>query len=1170
MFCLKTRRLGTLAVAVGLTLMAGRTQAQYVWTAAASGNWSITTNWQGGMVPTSAPTTTISFGNGIYTATDDLAPAPFTVNSMTFGASGTATISQSAAQGFAFDGTAPTINMGAGNAIINANITVPSNNMSINGGAGALSLTGSVNSGAFNLTKNSTGSLTMTGGGSVNQLLLNAGATTITGGTFAMTQTDSGAREPSIGIGEVTGTASLTINGGATINVGDNIFIGDVAGSTGTMTVSGAGTVVNRTNTASGVGRLAVGNFGSGTLNILNGAVVNTAFLFTPREPGTNTGTIVVDGPGSALNISTEASFASNGFGTATFSHGASLTTPANVGFFMGINGPGNGVVTFTDPGTTGVVGTLLLAYTTGAVNSTVNVLNGATLTALEGAFIANGGGSQATVNVSGVGSALLAPGVDPALGQNLTVGQAGTGVLNISAGGTARSGLFFIGDAVGSSGTVNLTGFGSSLIVSSQSLIAGDFDGTGSPVNGGTGVINAGDGTVVSLGQTNLYGGGTLNVNTGYLGSFTVAGLNDGIPGSSVGTVAVGAVSTLTINTAGNNATFSGVISGAGGITKMGAGTQTLTGTNTFTGPVEIDGGAINFSTLANLGAGTAITFNGGTLQYAAGNTADISARTVTINSGGATIDTGANNVTFANTIGNKNPQNDPALTYPPSPGFGAGALTKLGTGTLTLAPAPLTVTGWPAGTPGFNNYIGGTNVLEGTLSVASDLYLGAVNTGTPTAPVLVPKGDVTGAPAGTLLFTGTTSTSRKYTMNGGTIAVASGQTLTLSGNQVSGATLNGPGTFTTAAPGEVFISSSSEASAAVVSSSANDQFVHFSNSGAMSVAAGVVAPTTLANFNDFRNQGSGTLTIGAGSKVNVADFQSSGTLTLTPGPSASSPTQLTNIGSSKLSFNGGSRTFISTPTAAQFLAGIDLKGKNAVVAGGLFVNNGYVIDSTNGPATVVADFGSLVKGAGFYQNGVITINGGKFQAGNSPGVATLGSFTLGSGGVSNYVFAIDNATGAAGPSPNASGQVSGWGLVKAVQKSLGLTSTAGNFSFTADAGHKVTVALDTLVDPTTVGTDVPGQMSNFDPSKSYSWSAVRWSGSYSGPTDAAVLDAATAFDTTGFLNPVAGSFGWSLDAGGHGLSLTYTPSAVPEPGTLALLGAAAAVGFRRLRRKK
>jgi hypothetical protein len=103
------------------------------------------------------------------------------------------------------------------------------------------------------------------------------------------------------------------------------------------------------------------------------------------------------------------------------------------------------------------------------------------------------------------------------------------------------------------------------------------------------------------------------------------------------------------------------------------------------------------------------------------------------------------------------------------------------------------------------------------------------------------------------------------------------------------------------------------------------------------------------------------------------------------------------------------------------------------------------------------------------------------------------------------------------------------------------------------------LTVAIDTLINPTTVGTDVPGMMANFDPAQSYAWPAARWDGTYSGPTDVATLDAATSFDTSRVLNPIVGAFGWSLDVPDHTLSLTYTPTAVPEPGTLALAGMAA-----------
>jgi hypothetical protein len=216
-------------------------------------------------------------------------------------------------------------------------------------------------------------------------------------------------------------------------------------------------------------------------------------------------------------------------------------------------------------------------------------------------------------------------------------------------------------------------------------------------------------------------------------------------------------------------------------------------------------------------------------------------------------------------------------------------------------------------------------------------------------------------------------------------------------------------------------------------------------------------------------------------------------------------------------------------------------------------------VADSTATPGTVIVDYGALYKGAGTNFVNIITQNGGKVQAGNSPGTMAFGRFVFGPGGVNNYVFAIDNATGAAGPSPDGQGLVSGWGLVKAVKEQYGATATDGDFLWTATPSNKLTFALDTLVNPTMVGTDVGGPMANFDPAQSYAWPAVHWDGSYSGPTDAASLTASTAFDTSGFVNAAAGTFGWSLDVPDHTLALTYTPTAVPEPGTLALTGVAA-----------
>ena len=70
------------------------------------------------------------------------------------------------------------------------------------------------------------------------------------------------------------------------------------------------------------------------------------------------------------------------------------------------------------------------------------------------------------------------------------------------------------------------------------------------------------------------------------------------------------------------------------------------------------------------SLGLCSRLNFDAGGLQWAAGNTADISTATVTMLAGGAKFDLGANAVTFASAIGSSS----------------AGGLTKLGSGTLTL----------------------------------------------------------------------------------------------------------------------------------------------------------------------------------------------------------------------------------------------------------------------------------------------------------------------------------------------------------------------------------------------------------------------------------------------------------------------------------------------------
>jgi autotransporter-associated beta strand protein len=599
------------------------------------------------------------------------------------------------------------------------------------------------------------------------------------------------------------------------------------------------------------------------------------------------------------------------------------------------------------------------------------------------------------------------------------------------------------------------------------------------------------------------------------------------GVAGSFVGT---GSASLTITNSPG--ITFPGDFEGSGLLVMSGgtlilsgssnsvvgvtvnAGTLSLSRSNASWGSASVNGGFLSIGATNVFAAAAPVTMTGGTFSlFGFDQSIGSLAGTVgMVQLGYATLTTGGNNTStsFTGIIS------------------GPGVLAKTGSGTFTL------------GTAG--NSFSSLTISGGTVQTANDNTLGV--------------GPITIGPLGTLSFTGTTTTGRTIA-NSGTITVAAGQTLMFNAATVGGGFLRGLGTY--AVTGGASLTGVTTFSATTVNVTGAASFTNFTNGGALTIASNLNAATVL---NGFTNQGSGSIIVGASSQVIAPEFQTYGTLTLSPGTTAT-PTQLTNMGASNLYFNGGSRTFISIPAHAnpnQFDAGIDLHGQNAVVAGGLFVNNGYVVDSM-GSHVVIADFGSLVKGAGFYQNTVQTVNGGKFQSGNSPGRASFGSFVFGPGGVSNYVFAIDDAAGAAGPIPDSNGNVSGWGLVKTVQRLVGGTTT-GDFTWTATPTDKLTVSLDTLVNPTIVGTDLAGPMADFDPAKPYSWLAASWAGNYSGPTDTTALNATTVFDTSGFQNPIAGTFGWSLDAADHTLSLTYTPGTVPEPGSLALTGLAA-LGF-------
>lgn len=236
--------------------------------------------------------------------------------------------------------------------------------------------------------------------------------------------------------------------------------------------------------------------------------------------------------------------------------------------------------------------------------------------------------------------------------------------------------------------------------------------------------------------------------------------------------TAAAGATLTLNAGIADNG--------GATSLTKSGAGTLVLGGSNSYTGTTTINDGVLVFGqTVGTLGSGS-LRMAGGTLRWAAGNTTDITAggRVVemlgasvyltpgsagitsvggNVLTAGSVLDVGSNDVTLAGAIGNS----------------GAGGLTKVGTGTLTLSSAP--------------TYTGTTLVKEGALNFQTiapntmeALYLAGTGVGTTVSSIvqsglnvqqLVVGGAYGNPGANTTGVTGT------LTVNGGVVNIGSGE---------------------------------------------------------------------------------------------------------------------------------------------------------------------------------------------------------------------------------------------------------------------------------------------------------------------------------------------------------------------------------------------------------
>ena len=122
------------------------------------------------------------------------------------------------------------------------------------------------------------------------------------------------------------GTGTLTIQNGGTVNSGGGVSIGLAAGSTGTVTVTGAGSSLN----IGPGGGFNIGSFGTGTLTITNGGMVvnNTAFTANIGNGAGSLGMVRVAGARSAWTNSSGVNIGNLGTGTLTIAEGGVVTAP--------------------------------------------------------------------------------------------------------------------------------------------------------------------------------------------------------------------------------------------------------------------------------------------------------------------------------------------------------------------------------------------------------------------------------------------------------------------------------------------------------------------------------------------------------------------------------------------------------------------------------------------------------------------------------------------------------------------------------------------------------------------------------------------------------------------------------------------------------------------------
>ena len=780
-------------------------------------------------------------------------------------------------------------------------------------------------------------------------------------------------------------TRSIGLSGTGSAEFSNEIFLDGnltLSAGSGNITVSGALLSTGGINAASGLSIFTANNSYTGATSIGSGASLQlgsggTSGWFGSSSAISNNGTLIFnrsDNLTLSLAVSGSGALTKNGSGALTISsantHSGGTTLNAGQLNLNNAAAPGSGSLTIS--------------------GGTLDNTSGSAIT------LSNNNAQNWNGNFSFTGT------------NNLNLGT-GAVTMNASRTVTVNGGTLTVG------GAISGTGFSLSKNGTGTLVLGGANTYTGATlVNGGT----------LSLGASNRIAD-TSNLFVASGATFAMGGFSDAVGQlTGAGAVTLGA-GTLTSTWNSGSGTFSGVLSGSGGLTVAGAADYnaffTLSGTNTYTGATTLTGATLILGANNGISSSSALVISGGrlsasdrnqtfhsitmdagailrdggTLAYT--NGASLTGGSVTIRNSGGTLSSAG-----LTTLGNV------TLTYNASiANFNA---MVLGGNVAVNAGATALFENGPAGGLGYLKLGNANRVFD--VGAGGNLNMNwIVTSDTLSSGGLTKNGTGTMTLNGVNLYTGGTTLNSgtlvlghssntladagALTINGGTLAMGSNSdtigALTLAGGSITGST------------GVLTASSYALQSGTVSAILGGSASINKTTSGTVTLNAantfsgGITLSEGQLNLNAAGALGSGNLTILGGTLGNTAGSS----ITL-----SSSAPQFWNAnfafaGPDTLNLGTGAVTINSTRT-------LTVSGGNLVV-GGAISGAGFGL-TKNGTGTLT------LSGANTYSN-TTTVNAGTLALGASDVIANSSDVTVASGAalaLNSFSDTIGKLTGA------------------------------------------------------------------------------------------------------------------------------------------------------------